>query len=83
MSNQNELEIRGGKLKGAAMHAADIRAGGALIVGALAAEGQSEIGGMVYVDRGYANLAERLCKLGAAVERMGTPALAPTFSVGD
>ena len=80
---ENELEIRGGKLKGAAMHAADIRAGGALIVGALAAEGQSEIGGMVYVDRGYANLAERLRKLGAAVERMGTPALAPTLSVGD
>ncbi len=80
---ENLLEIRGGKLRGAAMHAADIRAGGALIVGALAAEGPSEIGGLVYVDRGYADLAERLRTLGAAVERMGTPALTPRVSIGD
>lgn len=81
--DETKLEIRGGKLKGAAMHAADIRAGGALIVGALAAEGSSEIGGMVYVDRGYADLAERLGKIGAAVQRIATPALAPSLSVGD
>src|SRR5690606_35309364 len=41
--DDNRLEIRGGPLRGAAMHAADIRAGGALVVAALAAEGASEI----------------------------------------
>lgn len=81
--DDNELEIRGGRLRGAAMHAADIRAGGALIVGALAAEGPSEVGGMVYVDRGYADLTERLRLLGAVVERMGTPALTPSYGLGD
>lgn len=69
------LEIRGGTLRGAAMYAADIRAGGALVVAALAAEGTSEIGGMNSVDRGYERLAERLRCLGAQVER--TTAAAP------
>ncbi len=81
--NDEHLEIRGGKLRGAAMHAADIRAGGALIVGALAAEGDSEIGGMVYVDRGYADLAERLRQVGASVQRMITPAPAPAYTALD
>ncbi len=62
------LEIRGGPLKGTAMHAADIRAGGALIVAALAADGLSEVSGMRYVDRGYERVAERLRGLGARVE---------------
>lgn len=38
---------------------------------------------MAYVDRGYAELAQRLTRLGATVKRMGTPALAPGVSVGD
>src|SRR5690606_25334551 len=42
--DERSPEIRGGPLKGAAMHAADIRAGGALIVAAVAAKGTSEIG---------------------------------------
>ena len=69
------LEIRGGKLHAAAMHAADIRAGGALVVAALAAEGTSEIGGLEFVDRGYEGLAERLVSLGANVTRTVTPAV--------
>ncbi len=80
--DENELTVRGGKLKGAAMHAADIRAGGALIVGALAAEGASEIGGLAYVDRGYADLAERLSRLGASVTRVGTAPAVPSVGVG-
>lgn len=76
------LEIRGGPLRGAAMYAADIRAGGALVVAALAAEGLSEVGGMRFVDRGYERLAERLRALGARVERAVTPPLAATGTYG-
>lgn len=70
----NEVEIRGGQLQGGAMHAADIRAGGALVIAALAAEGASEIGGLAYVDRGYADFAQRLQLLGGHVERKGAAA---------
>ncbi len=81
--DENRLAIRGGALRGAAMHAADIRAGGALIVGALAATGASEIGGLVYVDRGYADLAGRLAAIGADVERISTPEMSPAISFAD
>jgi len=76
------LEIRGGPLRGAAMYAADIRAGGALVVAALAAEGLSEVGGMRFVDRGYEGLAERLRCLGGRVERAVTPTLPATGTYG-
>src|SRR5690606_11205741 len=67
------LEVRGGPLRGAAMHAADIRAGSAVVIAALAAEGTSEIGGLGFLDRGYEALTERLGSLGAAVVRQGAP----------
>lgn len=59
--------IRGGALHGAPVRAADIRAGGALVVAALASEGVSVIEGMQYINRGYENLAARLSSLGAQV----------------
>jgi UDP-N-acetylglucosamine 1-carboxyvinyltransferase len=61
------LVIRGGPLRGGKIHAADIRAGGALIIAALAAEGESVMAGVQYVARGYANLVERLSALGADI----------------
>lgn len=64
------LVIRGGSLKGAHMHASDIRAGGALVVGALAAEGRSVVTGLEYIDRGYHALADRLEGLGARIHRV-------------
>src|SRR5690606_31535338 len=67
------LEVRGGPLRGAAMHAADIRAGSALVIAALAAEGTSEIGGLRFLDRGYEARTERLGSRGAAVVRQGAP----------
>ena len=65
------LRIEGGPLVGATMHAADIRAGGALIVAALAARGRSEISGVGFIDRGYEDVAGRLARLGAEVARSG------------
>ncbi len=63
------------KLKDAVVEAPDIRAGGALVLAALAAEGTSEIGGLQYVDRGYEFLEERLSSLGASIAR--TSVVAP------
>ncbi|MFC4452957.1 UDP-N-acetylglucosamine 1-carboxyvinyltransferase [Deinococcus sonorensis] len=57
--------IQGGALHGAPVKAADIRAGAALVVAALAAEGETVIEGMQYVNRGYERLAERLRSIGA------------------
>ncbi|ADI13727.1 UDP-N-acetylglucosamine 1-carboxyvinyltransferase [Truepera radiovictrix] len=70
------LVIHGGVLRGATMHAADIRAGGALVIAALAAHGDSTITGVQYIRRGYERLAERLNLLGARVRLGAAPALA-------
>ncbi len=59
------LAVRGGALHGAEVKAFDIRAGGALIIAALAAEGESRIDGMRHVVRGYENLEARLQAIGA------------------
>lgn len=77
------LEVRGGPLKGAAMHAADIRAGSALVIAALAAQGTSEIGGLKFIDRGYERLTERLTQLGADVVRQSATAAVAGASFGD
>jgi UDP-N-acetylglucosamine 1-carboxyvinyltransferase len=63
------LVVRGRALQGADVHAADIRAGGALVVAALAARGRSRITGVEFIDRGYERFAERLASLGARVVR--------------
>lgn len=80
---ERTLEVRGRELRAAAMHAADIRAGGALIVAALAAAGTSEIGGLRFIDRGYERLSERLASLGAAVQRQSAHKLTATGTFGD
>ncbi len=48
----------------------DIRAGLALLIAAALADGISNIGTIHHIDRGYANLAERLQKLGLQIERV-------------
>jgi UDP-N-acetylglucosamine 1-carboxyvinyltransferase len=60
------------KLRGRSLDSRDIRSGMALIAAALAAEGQSQIGPLETVERGYAALVERLTSLGAQVERVGS-----------
>jgi UDP-N-acetylglucosamine 1-carboxyvinyltransferase len=58
------------KLRGRHLDSRDIRSGMALIAAALAAEGESYVGPLETVERGYAALVERLTALGAQVERM-------------
>ena len=63
--------IEGGStLSGAQVTATDLRAGAALIVAGLAAEGQTVIGNVKYLDRGYERFEEKLTALGAEVGRV-------------
>ncbi len=58
-------------LSGADVEATDLRAGAALVVAALAADGQSRIAGTSHLERGYENLVEKLQGLGAQTWREG------------
>jgi UDP-N-acetylglucosamine 1-carboxyvinyltransferase len=54
------------------MESPDIRAGMAMLIAALCAEGTSEIGNIRQIDRGYERIDERLRGLGARIERVAT-----------
>ena len=56
-------------LAGAQVTAKDLRGGASLVLAALAAEGNSEVDGIAHVDRGYAQLEDRLAALGAHIVR--------------
>lgn len=58
------------QLKGIKMASPDIRAGVALLIAALSANGVSEISSIDQIDRGYQNIDGRLKKLGAEIERI-------------
>ena len=63
--------IRGvNKLHGASLSAPDLRAGAALVIAALAAEGRSEISGVCYIDRGYENLEGLISDIGGKIIRV-------------
>ena len=57
------------RLQGAEVEVGDLRAGASLILGALAAEGQSIIHGMHHVRRGYETLEDKLLDLGAGIDQ--------------
>ena len=57
-------------LSGAPVRAPDIRAGAALVIAGLAAEGETSVTGVHHVDRGYDDLVGRLAALGADIERV-------------
>ncbi len=60
----------GNRLQGGKVCATDLRAGAALILAALAAEGETEITGLHHIDRGYVGIEEKLRLLGADIERI-------------
>jgi UDP-N-acetylglucosamine 1-carboxyvinyltransferase len=57
------------RLSGAPVVASDIRAGAALVIAGLVAEGVTTVSGAHHIDRGYAGFAEALHRLGADVTR--------------
>jgi UDP-N-acetylglucosamine 1-carboxyvinyltransferase len=61
---------RKNNLRGITMSSPDIRAGQALLIAALSAEGKSTIQNIEQIDRGYQYIDERLRKLGADIERV-------------
>ncbi len=58
------------KLHGETLTSPDIRAGMAMLIAALCAEGQSVIKNIGQIDRGYERIDEKLCSVGAHVERV-------------
>ncbi|HEX7065719.1 MAG TPA: UDP-N-acetylglucosamine 1-carboxyvinyltransferase [Bacillales bacterium] len=58
------------KLQGAEVSATDLRAGAALALAGLIADGVTRITGLEHIDRGYVDFAEKLRSLGADVERV-------------
>ncbi|HEX8692130.1 MAG TPA: UDP-N-acetylglucosamine 1-carboxyvinyltransferase [Longimicrobium sp.] len=64
------LVIGPSRLRGGIVESPDIRAGMALLIAALGAEGQSEIYNVGQIERGYERIDERLRALGAEIERL-------------
>ena len=58
------------KLKGADVNATDLRAGAALVMAGLVAEGETRVGYLYHIDRGYDNLVFKLQRLGADIVRV-------------
>lgn len=57
-------------LSGAAVTAPDLRGGSALIIAGLSAGGTTKIDGVHHIDRGYENITDNLCQLGADIKRI-------------
>lgn len=57
------------KLTGAQVNATDLRAGAALILAGLVADGVTEIGNIYHIDRGYVDIVSKFNQLGANIER--------------
>ena len=70
LEDSDEAVVEGGsKLVGAPVCAKDLRAGAAMVVAALMADGVTEIYNLKYIDRGYENFEKKLKKLGAQITR--------------
>lgn len=61
------------KLSGAPMEACDLRAGAAMMIAALAAEGVSEITNIKHIERGYEDMIEKLSGIGADIQVVEVP----------
>ena len=60
------------RLTGCTVRATDLRAGAAMILAGLVAEGATEICDIYHIDRGYEEIAAKLTRLGADIKRVGT-----------
>ena len=58
------------QLTGCDVRATDLRAGAAMILAGLVAEGVTRIGDIYHIYRGYENIVDKLKKLGASIERV-------------
>ena len=58
------------ELFGAPVYSTDLRAGAALIVAGVSANGTTEVYNLEHIDRGYENIEEKFRKIGANIERI-------------
>jgi len=65
------------RLSAAPVRAPDIRAGAALVIAALVADGITEVADVYHIDRGYEDFEHKLASLGAEVRRGGDPVMIP------
>jgi UDP-N-acetylglucosamine 1-carboxyvinyltransferase len=70
------------KLKSAVVESSDLRAGAALVLAGLAAEGQTIVKNVHFIDRGYERLEETLSSLGATIRRAKSPEVEKLLAEG-
>jgi UDP-N-acetylglucosamine 1-carboxyvinyltransferase len=71
MADPHRVVVNGPtKLHGRKLVSPDLRAGMALVMAALIAEGQTEIDNIYQIERGYESLVERLSGLGADIKKV-------------
>ena len=58
------------QLTGCQVKATDLRAGAAMVLAGLVAEGETQVGYIHHIDRGYDKLVQKLCGLGADIRRI-------------
>ena len=61
------------KLTGAPVHACDLRAGAAMVIAGLSAQGVTEIDAIHHIERGYETLVEKLAGVGADIRVITVP----------
>ena len=69
------------KLRGAMLKAPDLRAGAALVLAGLAAEGQTTVDDIKYIKRGYEDFEGKLVSLGADIREVGSEVEARKFNI--
>ena len=69
-------------LTGAPIHACDLRAGAAMVIAGLAAQGATEIDGIHHIERGYETIVEKLANLGANIQIVSLPGEEDQSQVG-
>ncbi len=72
VNGRTAMIIGNEKLTGSIIKATDLRAGAAMVLAGLAAEGMTEIMGLHHIDRGYEDMEEKLRALGADIRRVPT-----------
>lgn len=65
--SENIATVKGRKLHPAVVTAKDLRGGAGLVIATLSANGKSTVKGVEHINRGYSDLAQNLCKLGAKI----------------
>lgn len=69
-------------LNAASVQAYDLRAGAAMVIAALAAEGRSEVSNVHYIERGYEDIIEKLRSIGAQIESVECEEVIETRQIG-